>query len=241
MKANFKLLALILALTLALSGCSIEFTTTGFGDDDSSSVSDVEGNTAEDAPDESTPVETEPEQNEPEQNEPEQSEPEQNEQPSISSETGDEMLPVEPVESSAEDTTGTPAENDEVGLEDIPVDTSGENTLTQNGYSITVEGIILDEDRTRVYLTAENNGDNEIYLYEYNMSITQNGQSYSYDFDMTGDYPTIQSSIAPGEATEGVIVFPPLAAEPFTFVVKAVSGDYSEVLADYSFEVSINS
>lgn len=231
MKANFKLLALILALTLALSGCSIEFTTTGFGDDDSSSVSDVEDNNAEDVLDESTPVEGEPEQNEPEQNE----------QPNTSSETGDEMLPVEPDESSAEDTTGTPAENDEVGLEDIPVDTSGENTLTQNGYSITVEGIILDEDRTRVYLTAENNGDNEIYLYEYNMSITQNGQSYSYDFDMTGDYPTIQSSIAPGEATEGVIVFPPLAAEPFTFVVKAVSGDYSEVLADYSFEVSINS
>ena len=226
MKANFKLLALILALTLALSGCSIEFTTTGFGDDDSSSVSDVEDNTAEDVPDESTPVE---------------SEPEQSEQPNISSETGDEMLPVEPDESSTEGTTGTPAENDEVGLEDIPVDTSGENTLTQNGYSITVEGIILDEDRTRVYLTAENNGDNELYLYEYNMSITQNGQSYSYDFDMTGDYPTIQSSIAPGEATEGVIVFPPLAAEPFTFVVKAVSGDYSEVLADYSFEVSINS
>lgn len=226
MKANFKLLALILALTLALSGCSIEFTTTGFGDDDSSSVSDVEDNTAEDVPDESTPVE---------------SEPEQNEQPNISSETGDEMLPVEPDESSTEDTTGTPAENDEVGLEDIPVDTSGENTLTQNGYSITVEGIILDEDRTRVYLTAENNGDSELYLYEYNMSITQNGQSYSYDFDMTGDYLTIQSSIAPGEATEGVIVFPPLAAEPFTFVVKAVSGDYSEVLADYSFEVSINS
>lgn len=225
MKANFKLLALILALTLALSGCSIEFTTTGFGDD-SSSVSDVEDNTAEDVPDESTPVE---------------SEPEQNEQPNTSSETGDEMLPVEPDESSTEDTTGTPAENDEVGLEDIPVDSSGENTLTQNGYSITVEGIILDEDRTRVYLTAENNGDNELYLYEYNMSITQNGQSYSYDFDMTGDYPTIQSSIAPGEATEGVIVFPPLAAEPFTFVVKAVSGDYSEVLADYSFEVSINS
>lgn len=223
MKANFKLLALILALTLALSGCSIEFTTTGFGDDASSSVSDVEDNTAEDVPDESTPVE---------------SEPEQNEQLNTSSETGDKMLPVEP---SAEDTTGTPAENDEVGLEDIPVDTSGENTLTQNGYSITVEGIILDEDRTRVYLTAENNGDNELYLYEYNMSITQNGQSYSYDFDMTGDYPTIQSSIAPGEATEGVIVFPPLAAEPFTFVVKAVSGDYSEVLADYSFEVSINS
>lgn len=226
MKANFKLLALILALTLALSGCSIEFTTTGFGDDDSSSVSDVEDNNAEDVLDESTPVE---------------SEPEQNEQPNTSSETGDEMLPVEPDESSTEDTTGTPAENDEVGLEDIPVDTSGENTLTQNGYSITVEGIILDEDRTRVYLTAENNGNNEIYLYEYNMSITQNGQSYSYDFDMTGDYPTIQSSIAPGEATEGVIVFPPLAAEPFTFVVKAVSGDYSEVLADYSFEVSINS
>ena len=226
MKANFKLLALILALTLALSGCSIEFTTTGFGNDDSSSVSDVEDNNAEDAPDESTPVE---------------SEPEQSEQPNISSETGDEMLPVEPDESSTEGTTGTPAENDEVGLEDIPVDTSGENTLTQNGYSITVEGIILDEDRTRVYLTAENNGDNELYLYEYNMSITQNGQSYSYDFDMTGDYPTIQSSIAPGEATEGVIVFPPLAAEPFTFVVKAVSGDYSEVLADYSFEVSINS
>lgn len=231
MKANFKLLALILALTLALSGCSIEFTTTGFGDDDSSSVSDVENNTAEDVPDESTPVESEPEQNEPEQNE----------QPFTSSETDDEVLPVEPDESSAEDTTGTPAENDEVGLEDIPVDTSGENTLTQNGYSITVEGIILDEDRTRVYLTAENNGDNELYLYEYNMSITQNGQSYSYDFDMTGDYPTIQSSITPGEATEGVIVFPPLAAEPFTFVVKAVSGDYSEVLADYSFEVSINS
>ena len=231
MKANFKLLALILALTLALSGCSIEFTTTGFGDDDSSSVSDVEDNTAEDVPDESTPVEREPEQNEPEQNE----------QPNTSSETDDEMLPVEPDESSVEDTTGTPAENDEVGLEDIPVDTSGENTLTQNGYSITVEGIILDEDRTRVYLTAENNGDNELYLYEYNMSITQNGQSYSYDFDMTGDYPTIQSSIAPGETTEGVIVFPPLAAEPFTFVVKAVSGDYSEVLADYSFEVSINS
>lgn len=231
MKTNFKLLALILALTLALSGCSIEFTTTGFGDDDSSSVSDVEDppveeNTAEDVPDESTPVE---------------SEPEQNEQPNTSSETGDEVLPVEPDESSTEDTTGTPAENAEVGLEDIPVDTSGENTLTQNGYSITVEGIILDEDRTRVYLTAENNGDNELYLYEYNMSITQNGQSYSYDFDMTGDYPTIQSSIAPGEATEGVIVFPPLAAEPFTFVVKAVSGDYSEVLADYSFEVSINS
>lgn len=225
MKANFKLLALILALTLALSGCSIEFTTTGFGGDDSSSVSDVEDNTAEDVPDESTPVE---------------SKPEQNEQPNTSSETGDEMLPVEPDESSTEDTTGAPAENDEVGLEDIPVDTSGENTLTQNGYSITVEGIILDEDRTRVYLTAENNGDNELYLYEYNMSITQNGQSYSYDFDMTGDYPTIQSSIAPGEATEGVIVFPPLAAEPFTFVVKAVSGDYSEVLADYSFEVSIN-
>lgn len=226
MKANFKLLALILALTLALSGCSIEFTTTGFGDDDSSSVSDVEDNNAEDVLDESTPVEGEPEQNE---------------QPNTSSETGDEMLPVESDESSAEDTTSTPAENDEVGLEDIPVDTSGENTLTQNGYSITVEGIILDEDRTRVYLTAENNGDNELYLYEYNMSITQNGQSYSYDFDMTGDYPTIQSSIAPGEATEGVIVFPPLAAEPFTFVVKAVSGDYSEVLADYSFEVSINS
>ena len=147
MKANFKLLALILALTLALSGCSIEFTTTGFGDDDSSSVSDVEDNTAEDVPDESTPVE---------------SEPEQSEQPNISSETGDEMLPVEPDESSTEGTTGTPAENDEVGLEDIPVDTSGENTLTQNGYSITVEGIILDEDRTRVYLTAENNGDNEL-------------------------------------------------------------------------------
>lgn len=230
MKANFKPLALILALTLALSGCSIEFTTTGFGDDNSSSVFDVEDNNAEDVPDESTPVEGEPEQ----------SEPEQNEQPNTSSETDDEMLPVEPDESSTEDTTGTPAENDEVGLEDIPVDTSGENTLTQNGYSITVEGIILDEDRTRVYLTAENNGDNELYLYEYNMSITQNGQSYSYDFDMTGDYPTIQSSIAPGEATEGVIVFPPLAAEPFTFVVKAVSGDYSEVLADYSFEVSIN-
>lgn len=231
MKANFKLLALILALTLVLSGCSIEFTTTGFGNDDSSSVSDVEDppvedSTIEDVPDESTPVE---------------SEPEQNEQLNTSSETGDEMLPVEPDVSSAEDTTGTPAENDEVGLEDIPVDTSGENTLTQNGYSITVEGIILDEDRTRVYLTAENNGDNELYLYEYNMSITQNGQSYSYDFDMTGDYPTIQSSIAPGETTEGVIVFPPLAAEPFTFVVKAVSGDYSEVLADYSFEVSINS
>lgn len=230
MKANFKLLALILALTLALSGCSIEFTTTGFGNDDSSSVSDVEDppvedSTIEDVPDESTPVE---------------SEPEQNEQLNTSSETGDEMLPVEPDVSSAEDTTGTTAENDEVGLEDIPVDTSGENTLTQNGYSITVEGIILDEDRTRVYLTAENNGDNELYLYEYNMSITQNGQSYSYDFDMTGDYPTIQSSIAPGETTEGVIVFPPLAAEPFTFVVKAVSGDYSEVLADYSFEVSIN-
>lgn len=49
MKANFKLLALILALTLALSGCSIEFTTTGFGNDDSSSVSDVEDPPVEDS------------------------------------------------------------------------------------------------------------------------------------------------------------------------------------------------
>jgi hypothetical protein len=79
-----------------------------------------------------------------------------------------------------------------------------ESTLTQNGYSVTVEKVELAEQETRVYIKVENNGAGKFNLYSFNSLIIQNGKQYEEETNYEADYPDVQTDLSVGVSTEGI-------------------------------------
>ncbi len=85
-----------------------------------------------------------------------------------------------------------------------------QETQTLNGHSITVEKVEFAQTETRIYLTAQNDGERQFYIFSSQTKIVQNGKQYGYQYNPVANYPEIQTGLLPGATTEGIITFPPL-------------------------------
>lgn len=111
-------------------------------------------------------------------------------------------------------------------------------TLTQHGYSVTLQKIEFAEQETRVYLKVDNNGKAEFSLYDYYSKLVQGNKQYEDDDNWDADYPEIQTDLLPGCSTEGIIVFPTIDGKmEFKLIFEGQSDDYKEKFTDFVYNV----
>lgn len=113
-----------------------------------------------------------------------------------------------------------------------------EPTQTQHGYSVTVEVVELAEAETRVYFKVENNGTDKFNLLTYSAIILQNGKQYEKEYNYYADYQELQSDIAVGVTSEGVVCFPAIENDDFQIVVEGYS-DWTVEFEPYTFDVAV--
>ncbi|MBC8533626.1 DUF4352 domain-containing protein [Yeguia hominis] len=112
-------------------------------------------------------------------------------------------------------------------------------TQEQCGYSVTVDKIEFAEKETRVYLTVRNGGSGNFSLYSFNAKIIQNGKQYEEEINFAADYPKIQTDLAPGVTTEGIIAFSAIEQADFKLTFDAYSDNWEEQLDPYSFDIPV--
>ena len=110
-------------------------------------------------------------------------------------------------------------------------------TLTQYGYSVTLQKVELAEQETRVYIKVDNQGSEVFNVYSFNAKITQDGKQFGEQDNWEADYPDIQTDLLVGNSTEGVIVFPAIETKPFTLLVEGNSDNWDEDIELYTFNV----
>lgn len=110
-------------------------------------------------------------------------------------------------------------------------------TLTQYGYSVTLQKVEFAEQETRVYLKVDNDGTDKFSVYSFNAKITQDGKQYDEQDNWEAEYPDIQTDLLVGNTTEGIIAFPALEAKAFTLLVEGRSDNWHEDIKPYSFDI----
>lgn len=114
-----------------------------------------------------------------------------------------------------------------------------EQTQEQSGYSICIQKVEFAENETRLYMKVDNQGSDTFYVYSFNGKIIQNGKQYEEQSNWEADYPEVQSELLPGTSSEGIIVFPAIDEENFTFVIDAHSDNWREEIELFSFDISV--
>lgn len=112
-------------------------------------------------------------------------------------------------------------------------------TLQQQDIAMTISKIELSDLETRVYLSIDNQSSDTFTFYPFNTKITQGNNQYEETPNYAAHYPEISSEILPGIVSEGILVFPKLAASPFKVHCKGRSSDYQIEFDDFIFEISM--
>ena len=109
-------------------------------------------------------------------------------------------------------------------------------TQSEHGLSITVKTVQYAERETRVSIKVNNATADEASFYSFKAKAVQGAKQF--DTSYAGDYPEVQSSLLPGVASEGVIVFPAMdPAAPAKLVFEARTDNYRLDFGQYVFNV----
>lgn len=116
-------------------------------------------------------------------------------------------------------------------------------TLTQHGYSITINQIRFDRDATRVFVTIKNNGKYTLYLDD--PICIQRGKQYGTILDLKSDYNWPETSLVRGAYTDGVFTFPSLPYDDCQIIFNTLSDDSRdfvyETFKPYTFHFTTES
>ena len=112
-------------------------------------------------------------------------------------------------------------------------------TVDQFGYKCTLQKVEFSEKETRIYIAFENTGKESFNLYKHSAKIVQNGTQYEVESNYYADYPELQTEIVKGVTTEGIITFGKMEQTSFKLYLDGSSGDYSEDVEEYVFDVEI--
>ena len=80
-------------------------------------------------------------------------------------------------------------------------------TLTDRGFSVTLEKIEFGEDTTRAYVTAYNGTNRGASFYDFDAKIMQGSQQLDAETPFDYEVQAPQTDLSPGAETEGVVVF----------------------------------
>lgn len=103
---------------------------------------------------------------------------------------------------------------------------------------ITIEPRIeLAEDETRVFLTVRNESGHALSIYTHSMHLVADGTQHDPEFS-TKEYPELTNDLQSGAATEGVVVFPPIASGASLRLIVEAHSENFEIGDDGSIEAS---
>lgn len=114
------------------------------------------------------------------------------------------------------------------------------NTITQKGYSVTINKIELADSETRVYLTVKNDGKGVFSLYTFDAKLMQDGKQYDTQDNFEAEYPEISSDLKQNATTDGIVCFPAIKENDFSISFKAYSDDFDENIKDFDFKIAVN-
>ena len=112
-------------------------------------------------------------------------------------------------------------------------------TIDQLGYKCTLKKVEFSDKETRLYISFENAGKESFALYKYSTKIVQNGTQYDVESNYHAEYPELQTDILQGVTTEGIITFGKMEQASFKLYLKGSSGNFTEKIEDYVFDVNI--
>lgn len=112
-------------------------------------------------------------------------------------------------------------------------------TITQNGYSVTVQKVEFAQKETRVYVKIDNQGSGEFDMYSFDCLIVQGGKQYTEQSNFDADYPEIQTDLLVGNSTEGILAFPTINMENFSIVLEGSSDNYREKFKPFEYAVDV--
>jgi len=110
--------------------------------------------------------------------------------------------------------------------------------IDQHGYLMRINKVEFAEEETRVYLTIENNTDDNITFYSFNAKAVQ-GSTQLKEGDSYGKgYDEIESEILPGVKEQGIIVFQKCNLdEPLKIYLEGSSNNYDLDFETFIFEI----
>lgn len=113
-------------------------------------------------------------------------------------------------------------------------------TLTDQGFSITLNRVEFGEETTKAYISAQNGTNAAASFYTYDAKVVQDSSQVDVSEDLyVYDLPEPQSDLAPGVQTEGVVVFGPVeSSQPFTVQFEWFSENYDVSPKPIVFEVA---
>jgi hypothetical protein len=113
-------------------------------------------------------------------------------------------------------------------------------TITQNGFSITMQKIEFADTESRVYLQLKNDSKGKVNLYKYSIKATQNGKQFEPSSNYDIDYPEVQTELLPGVASEGIITLEPLdgTSKSAQFYFEGSFADYNIRFEPMKFDIT---
>lgn len=115
------------------------------------------------------------------------------------------------------------------------------SSVSQHGYSITIQRVEFAEKETRVYVVIENNGSSKFNFYSYNIKAIQGGKQYEEQENYEADYERPQTEVMTGAKTEGIIAFPAMNdSKDIKIVCEGSSDDWQEEIAPYTFNLKLS-
>ena len=110
--------------------------------------------------------------------------------------------------------------------------------MNQHGVNLTIKKVEFAQEETRIYLSASNQTNEKFNLYIYSSKVTQDNKQFKEEYNY--DYPKISSEILPGITSEGIIVFPNIEINNFSFIIEGSSCNYYLYFEPFIFNIIIN-
>lgn len=108
-------------------------------------------------------------------------------------------------------------------------------TVTKGAYNATVTKVDFTKDETRIYLTIKNDSGATFDVYADQGKIVQNGKQY--DADYSGLYEMISTEIKSGASAEGIIAFPKVEENTFTYSFTGYDAEFNEL--NFEFQITV--
>ena len=107
-------------------------------------------------------------------------------------------------------------------------------------FSIGFPFFISEKEQVINFIPLEDGRKSVIHLlYSFDAKLIQNGKQYEEEPNYEADYPEVQTDLSVGVTTEGIITFQPIEEAPFQIILPAYSDNFSENIADYTFDITI--